>query len=218
MPFYRPEQTAASRTVLDRVLAEIPDSILIGGWGTWVRLHGEMSHDIDLIVSYPELERVGALTDDLSKSNHLGGEKYRATWEGIHLDLYVAHRSRLGQRLELRVEHLVEWAEHIDGYKVLCPEAHLATKLAALLDRPNTMPGRKDRYEVVELIRRCTLDTTVLERVITAASPHDGPALASLLYEAYDYASEYRNPGAPWHKPDRKRVAEFTANPPTFER
>jgi hypothetical protein len=48
-PFYSSEQTELSRAVLGEVVGAVPEAILIGGWGTWVRTGGPMSHDVDLI-------------------------------------------------------------------------------------------------------------------------------------------------------------------------
>ena len=152
-PFYSSEQTDLSRAVLGEVVAAVPDAILIGGWASWVRTGGAMSHDIDLIVTRAELEQPEAMVDDLSESRHLGGVKWRATWRDIHLDLYVAHQSQLGTNLQLRVEKLAPYVEQVNGYRVLNIPAHTATKVAALLDRPDSMPGRKDRYEILRLLR-----------------------------------------------------------------
>src|SRR5918996_1786141 len=96
--FYPPEFTERSRSVLGRVHEAVPDAVLIGDWGTWVRTGGPMSHDIDLIVTHPQLAALTALVDEMSDSRHLAGRKWRGTLEGIHLDLYVPHQSRLAPR------------------------------------------------------------------------------------------------------------------------
>ena len=98
--FYPPEFTERSRGVLGRVHEAVPDAVLIGGWGTWVRTGGPMSHDIDLIVTRPQLAALTALADEISESRHLAGRKWRGTLAGIHLDLYVPYQSRLGRHLE----------------------------------------------------------------------------------------------------------------------
>lgn len=97
--FYPPEATALSRQVLGEVLAVVPEAVLIGGWGSWIRSRGPMSHDIDLILRRGQLAVLEGLVDDLSDSHHLAGRKWRATWRGVHLDLYVPWESKLGQRL-----------------------------------------------------------------------------------------------------------------------
>ena len=105
-PFYSSEQTEQSKAVLDDLLATVPDAILIGGWGTWARVGGAMSHDVDLIVTRGELAQIEVLVDELSESRHLAGTKWRGTWQGVHIDLYAPYQSRLGANLQLRVEAL----------------------------------------------------------------------------------------------------------------
>lgn len=152
-PEYYPEHlTAHSRRVLQRVGHLAPQAILVGGWASWVRSGGPMSHDIAMIVSDDALTALRVEAEDMSSSAHIGGKKWRATLDGIHLDLYVPHVSRLGQVLNLRAESLVGYAEEVEGWNVLTVPAHTATKVAALLDRPNSMPGEKDREEILALL------------------------------------------------------------------
>ena len=49
--------------------------------------------------------------------------------------------------------------------------AHVATKVAALLDRPDSLPGRKDRQELLNLLARP--DASGAAAVIKAASSPD---------------------------------------------
>lgn len=93
---YSSEQAEHSRQVLEETLTAIPGAILIGGWGSWMRTGGEMSHDIDLIVTRPELEMLGAIVEDLSESRHFGSPKWRASRRGVHLD--TSHTSRAWAR------------------------------------------------------------------------------------------------------------------------
>ena len=151
-PFYSSEQSELSKAVLQEVLSAVPAAVLIGGWGTWVRVGGPMSHDIDLILSRAELARLGEMVEDVSVSRHLGGTKWRGTWRSVHLGLYVPYQSRLGTNLQLRVEDLFTQAETANGYRVLTVPAHVATKVAALLDRPDSLPGEKDRGEILRLL------------------------------------------------------------------
>ena len=111
-----------------------------------------MSHDIDLIVSHQDLAVLGTKAADISASHDLGGTKWCGTWRSIHFDLYVPYQSRLGANLQLRVEQLQAQAEMLKGYRVLSAPAHTATKIAALVDRPDSLPGRKDRHEILHLL------------------------------------------------------------------
>jgi hypothetical protein len=189
--FYPPEFTERSRAVLQRVHEVVPDAVLIGGWGTWVRTRGPMSHDIDLIVTHPELAALQAQVNEMSESRHLAGRKWRGTLDGTHLDLYVPHQSRLGQHLALRTERLVAYTEILDGWVVLEPPAHLATKLAALVDRPDSAPGEKDRHEIIALLGQ-GIDSADAVGVVHDASARDPSDVTRLIARAFDYLRDLR--------------------------
>jgi len=189
--FYPPEFTERSRAVLQRVHELVPDAVLIGGWGTWVRTRGPMSHDIDLIVTHSELAALQAQVDEMSESRHLAGRKWRGTLDSIHLDLYVPHQSRLGQHLALRTERLVAHTEILDGWVVLEPPGHLATKLAALVDRPDSAPGEKDRHEISALLVQ-GIDSADAVRIVHDASARDPRDITQLIAQAFDYLGDLR--------------------------
>jgi len=189
--FYSSEQTQQSREVLEETLAAIPGAILIGGWGSWVRTGGQMSHDIDLIVTRPELQTLKGFVEDLSESRHFGSPKWRASRRGVHLDLYVAHQSRLGANLQLRVEQLAHHAETVRGKRLLTIAGHTATKWAALLDRPDSLPGRKDRYEILRLLRQPGADAT--QAVIRQASTRTQREVDALLHKGFELLAESDN-------------------------
>ncbi len=189
--FYPPEFTERSRSVLHRVHEAVPDAVLIGGWGTWVRTGGPMSHDIDLIVTRPQLATISGLAADVSESRHLAGRKWRGTLDDIHLDLYVPHQSVLGQHLELRTERLVLRTEVVDGWMVLEPPAHLATKLAALVDRPDSTPGDKDRHEIMALLTQ-GVDAADAVNVVHEASARAPTEVTQLIDQAFDYLGDLR--------------------------
>jgi hypothetical protein len=173
--------------VLGEVLAAVPDAILIGGWASWVRLNGMISHDIDLLASRADLAQIQFIATDVSESRHIAGRKWRAERDGVHLDLYVPYESRLGQRLELRTEVLTRHAERYEGYRLLTVDAHIATKLAALLDRADSQPGQKDRRELRKLL---ALGGSETPRILMEASPRSPRELAALMEEAFEYLTE----------------------------
>ncbi|MGQ0671208.1 MAG: hypothetical protein ACT4PO_16365 [Actinomycetota bacterium] len=152
--FYPAEYTDASRRVLDQFLDDFQDAVLIGGWASWARIGVVQSHDIDVIVGPEVLSLIEKRYGPVTASTHMGGKKWRAEFERIHLDLYVPYQSRLGSRLKLRVEALPPHAERVDGWLLLALPAHLATKFAALLDRPDSEPGEKDRMEIWRLLQQ----------------------------------------------------------------
>ncbi|HEX9889605.1 MAG TPA: hypothetical protein VGA69_09025 [Nitriliruptorales bacterium] len=189
-PFYPPELTDRSRRVLDTVVQATPGVVLIGGWAIWVRTGGPMSHDIDLIVTHQQLATIAELGTDTSESHHLSGRKWRTTIDGIHLDLYVPYQSRLGQRLQLRIEHLATDVEIVDGWTVLDLPAHIASKLAALTDRPHTAPGIKDRYELAALILRDDADSTTTMTTLAKASAQPAAELAATITAGLDHLDD----------------------------
>jgi len=148
-----------------------------------------MSHDIDLIVTRPQLEAIGSLVEEISESHHLAGRKWRATLDGIHLDLYVPYESRLGQHLQLRTEVLIEHLDHVNDWTLLTPAAHLATKLAALLDRPDSLPGDKDRQEIWSVLA-FDVDPNEAVRVVHDASTRTADEVDQHLKDAFQYLTD----------------------------
>ena len=202
-PFYSSEQAEQSKFVLDDLLAEVPEAILIGGWGTWARVGGAMSHDVDLIVTRAELALVGDIVDELSESHHLAGTRWRGTWRDIHIDLYAPYQSRLGANLQLRVEALLPYAEAVEGRRLLSVPAHVTTKVAALLDRPDSLPGRKDRQELLNLLALPgSGDAPLVIKVASARSPAE---VAALIQQTFVFLSGQPGLG----RQDRARLRQM---------
>lgn len=197
--FYPRAYTDASRRVLDRFLDDFPDAILIGGWASWARIGVLQSHDIDTIVGPESLPLIEQRYGDLSVSTHVGARKWRGAIEGIHLDVYVPYQSRLGARLKLRVEGLVPYAEVVDGRRLLSIPAHLTTKFAALLDRPDSQPGEKDRIEIWELLARDASPEEV-GRVLRA-SEASGLEIVAVVRDVFVYLGDLE-----LSRPDRQRL------------
>lgn len=138
--------------LLDHLGYDLEPSILIGGWATQMRVGGDVSRDIDLIIMDQGLrQKLRDVLPDYSENNiHSGGRKGRGTKNGVHIDAYIPWESTLGNKLRLRVERLLEHTEEspLKGWRLLTIHAHTATKFAALLDRPHTEKGEKDAREV----------------------------------------------------------------------
>ncbi|HET8927641.1 MAG TPA: hypothetical protein VFN24_07400 [Microbacterium sp.] len=145
----------AIRRVLDHVGRDLDPSILIGGWATHLRVGGEISHDIDLIVTPSSRYLLDAVVENLTDNSVHQARKFRGEVDGVHLDIYVPHESQLGTKLKLRVEAI---AEHVDAdiappWLLLTVEAHFVTKLAALFDRFRSEKGTKDAREILALLK-----------------------------------------------------------------
>ena len=99
-----------------------------------------------------DLESWGFGACAIALSHPIGGQKLALEVEGVGVDVYPVYQSRLGRRLQIPVEVLINHTEKIDQTRVLTAEAQFVAKMAALLDRPDTLPGEKDGREMWELI------------------------------------------------------------------
>src|SRR5260370_37677190 len=134
---------------MQRFGRDFPDGVLIGGWATYIRTRIAKSHDIDIIVDHATLAKLGAKFE-LSPSHHISGRKFELKIEGVGVDVYPVYQSKLGQRLQIPVEVLINYTEKIDRTRVLTTEAQFVAKMAALLDRQDTIPGERDGQEMRE--------------------------------------------------------------------
>lgn len=138
--------------VMRKFVREYPNAVLFGGWATYLRTGVAKSHDIDVIVDHPTLEQVRS-KHQVSESRHVGGRKFEVKVDGVSVDVYPVYQSRLGRRLQLPVEILLPSSEKVKGVRVLSPEGQFASKMAALLDRADSLPGDKDRKEMWALLQ-----------------------------------------------------------------
>jgi hypothetical protein len=171
--------------VMRKFVREYPDAILFGGWATYLRTGVAKSHDIDVIVDHPTLDKVRS-KHQLSESRHVGGRKFEARFEGVPVDIYPVFQSRLGQRLQLPVEALLPLSEKINGVRVLSTEGQFVTKMAALLDRPDSLPGEKDRKEIWALLQsQPEVDFATVDRILNRAGwkPEQQAELLSTTFD-----------------------------------
>lgn len=192
------------RLVLDYLGHELEPSILIGGWATFFRVGGDISHDIDLIIGSPEMrDRVRAAVSGVSESHHLLGRKWRGEVEGVHVDVYLPHESELGGRLRLKVEVLAEYTDELGhgDWRLLTIEAHTISKLAVLLDRPDTEKGFKDAREIARLLEQ-GVDAATACAILAAAT--SGPVEGLRAHIAMVF--ELLGPRAGLNKEQRRRI------------
>jgi hypothetical protein len=90
-----------------------------------------------------------------------------------------------------RTERLVRRTEVVDGWVVLKPPAHLATKLAALVDRPDSAPGDKDRHEIMALLGQ-GVSTPDAVGVVHDASARQPAEVTGLIDRAFEYIGDLR--------------------------
>jgi hypothetical protein len=183
---YSVEDTERSWGIYEEIHHYYPDAIVIGGWGSWLHNKSAKSHDIDIIVEPQDLSHMREALH-LTESSHLGSPKWRGMYEGTHLDVYGTYRSRLGMRLRLPVECLVEHRQDIDGYPTLNKEALLVAKAAARLDRPDTQPGLKDAEDMTLMLLGAPdpWNFALVHQVAACARSEEVPGPA-LVLEAVD--------------------------------
>lgn len=175
--------------VMRRFVREFPDAVLFGGWATYLRTGFAKSHDIDVIVDHATLERLRSKFQ-LEGSRHVGGQKFEVKLEGVGIDIYPVYQSKLGQRLQLPVETLLNHSEKVDRVRILSAEAQFVAKMAALLDRPDTLPGEKDRQEMWALLHNDrALDFRIVSRLFDQAGRKPDQQL-ELLDATFDLLEE----------------------------
>ena len=188
MPSLYEDNNGVIRALVDRLGHDLEPSILIGGWATFIRVGGEISLDIDLITSQESRHKLEQLMTDLSPSHNHQGRKLRATIDNVHLDIYLPYESQLGDRLRLKVEVPAEYPDQLkfEKWTLLRLEAHIATKMAALLDRHFSEKGQKDAREVLALLKLENVDPTVAAEILQRASPVSIEDLPAMVGKAFD--------------------------------
>lgn len=104
----------------------------------------------------------------------------------MHLDIYLPYESQLGGKLRLKVEVLAEYPDEVsfEKWTLLRLEAHIATKMAALLDRHFSEKGQKDAREILALLKLDGVDTAVAAEVLDRASTVENQELPAMIGEA----------------------------------
>ena len=205
MPNLYEDANGVIRAVVDRLGSDLEPSILIGGWATFVRVGGEISLDIDLITSQQSRHKLEQMMTDLSPSNNHQGRKLRATFDDVHLEIYLPFESQLGSKLRLKVEVLAEYPDELsfEKWTLLRLEAHIGTKMAALLDRHYSEKGQKDAREILALLKLEGVDPVIAAEVLDRASTLDILNLPTMIGEAFDLIGAI----LPLSKADQKIVA-----------
>ncbi len=172
-----------------RFVREFPDAVLIGGWASYLRARVAKSHDIDIIVDHVTLGKLSAKFQ-LAPSRDIGGQKFAFEIDGVGVDVYPVYQSKLGRRLQIPVEVLIDYTEKIDRTRVLTAEAQFVAKMAALLDRPDTLPGDKDRREMWELINSGSgLDFKAIAGILLRGG-WEGARQMELMGQTFDLLGE----------------------------
>jgi len=149
--------TQRSSEVLQKIRKEI-NFILIGGWAVYLWAKSHKSKDIDIVVSYEELNKL-KLKYYVKKNDGL--KKYEIIINEIDIDIYVPFYSKLPL-----LEHLKNHTSGIESFKVANPEILIILKLAAEISRSNSEKGLKDRIDIMDLLLKCEIDFEDFDRLV----------------------------------------------------
>lgn len=145
MDFYHNLITEKSWSVLLELRREY-DFLLIGGWAVFLYTHSLKSKDIDLVIEYETLEKLRSKFV-VYKNNRL--KKYEAKVEEVDIDIYAPFYSNPG----LPAEELANFKTSLEGFNSIEKEILAILKQKALMERKNSVKGRKDLIDLVSLFQ-----------------------------------------------------------------
>jgi len=120
------------------------DFVLIGGWAVYLYCQTLKSKDIDLIINYPVLEQ---LKEEFTVVKNDRLKKYETKTEETDIDIYLPYYSELG----LPADEVIKLTTMPENFKVPDVEILALLKAKALLERKNSVKGRKDLIDLVSL-------------------------------------------------------------------
>jgi len=120
------------------------DFVLIGGWAVYLYARTLKSKDIDLIINYPVLEQ---LKEEFTVVKNDRLKKYETKTEETDIDIYLPYYSELG----LPADEVIKLTTMLENFKVPDVEILALLKAKALLERKNSVKGRKDLIDLVSL-------------------------------------------------------------------
>lgn len=140
--------------LLTKLSSNIPQAILIGGWSTYALLEEGITHDIDIIVEPYMRGTLQSTIDGYSENSHFGTNKGTGSFQGIPVDIYFLHESRLEGEVSLDVTKLSKYVDsEWNGFSILSKEAVIASKLPAAIGRAESEKGKKDSRAILSLIQ-----------------------------------------------------------------
>ena len=143
--FWNSEITEASWKRLQELSKEIKFT-LIGGWAVYLYTKMQKSKDIDIVIDYSTLRELSG-SYKLDKNDRL--RKYEIKQETFNIDIYLPSYSALTLPPSTLLER---YACKVEGFTVPVPEALMALKIGAAMDRHASQKGRKDMIDIVGLL------------------------------------------------------------------
>ncbi len=150
MEFWNDIVTDKSWNLLIELTKEF-NFIIIGGWATYLHTKTLKSKDIDIVVDFDTLEKLG-IKYILKKNTNL--KKYEIIVDEISVDIYVPFFSKFVIPLNELEKHYTS----VQGMKVVSPEALLILKQQAELERKDSVKGQKDRTDLMNILMNSNVE------------------------------------------------------------
>jgi hypothetical protein len=148
--FYHDLITEKSFQILKKIKKNL-NFILIGGWAVFLYTKSLKSKDIDIIIDYKELSELKKKFT-IAKNQRL--LKYEIKIEGIDIDIYLPHFSKIG----LPITKITENTQTIESFIVPLPEILLILKLYAWNQRKGSVKAEKDLIDIFSILQKEVID------------------------------------------------------------
>jgi len=125
--------------------------ILIGGWAVFLYTKALKSKDIDLVVDFENLER---MKNDFGIAKNDRLKKYEAKVQATDIDIYVPFYSWPG----LPAQDLESFKVSLEGFLTVEKEVLAILKQEVLLERTNSLKGKKDLIDLLSLFQLADFD------------------------------------------------------------
>ncbi|MDG7038675.1 MAG: hypothetical protein JRN37_05920 [Nitrososphaerota archaeon] len=177
--FWNTEITEASWQGLQALRRKM-DFLLIGGWAAYIYSRLQKSRDVDIVVDYDALSSLSK-EYQLIKNERL--RKYEVKMSKYDIDIYVPNYSVLTIPPG---DLITKYRTEVEGFSLPTPEALLALKLGAALDRKGSIKGEKDAVDILGLLFYAGLDMARLRAVLSKYRLSHGIDLMISLLNGFD--------------------------------
>lgn len=158
--------------------------IIIGGWAAYLHTKTLKSKDIDVVVDFDNLEKMG-MKYRLKKNATL--KKYEILIDEVSVDIYVP----LFSKFVIPVQDIESYSTLVEGMKVVAAEALLILKQQAELERTNSVKGQKDRADILNLLINADVDTRRYFEITKKYGLSDFPSKLVGIIRTADKEFEY---------------------------
>lgn len=166
MDFYHNLVTEKSWQLLQKLRKKY-QFILIGGWAVYLYTQALKSKDIDLVAEFGDL---GKMRDEFEVAKNERLKKYEARKEALEIDIYIPFYSNPG----IPAEDLKNFTVSLLGFTVVEKEILVILKQKALMERGESVKGRKDLLDLVSLLRLPDYDWDRYDQLVKQYKVEDG--------------------------------------------